>query len=76
VPASSLYSHRTIRKRTLILWGGEDKLVPLAQGKRLAEDINGSNLVVFPGVGHSPHLEAPELVLERILPFLKEVSYQ
>jgi pimeloyl-ACP methyl ester carboxylesterase len=68
-------AHRTIRKRTLILWGGEDKLVPVAQGKRLAEDIHGASLVVFPGVGHSPHLEAPELVLERLLPFLNDVSY-
>jgi pimeloyl-ACP methyl ester carboxylesterase len=50
--------------------------VPLAQGKRLAEDIYGSGLVVFPGVGHSPHLEAPEFVLERLLPFLKEVTHQ
>ena len=69
-------AHRTIRKPTLILWGGEDKLVPPAQGKRLAEDIDGSSLVVFPGVGHSPHLEAPQLVLGRVLPFLKEISYQ
>lgn len=69
-------AHRTIRNRTLILWGGEDKLVPLAQGKRLAEDIDGSSLVVLPDIGHSPHLEAPELVLAHVLPFLKEVSYQ
>jgi pimeloyl-ACP methyl ester carboxylesterase len=68
-------AHRTIHKPTLILWGGADKLVPPAQGKRLAEDIDGSSLVVLPGVGHSPHLEAPELVLELVLPFLKEVSY-
>jgi pimeloyl-ACP methyl ester carboxylesterase len=66
--------HRTIRKPTLILWGGEDKLVPLAQGTRLAGDIQGSTLVVLADVGHSPHLEAPEMVLRLVLPFLKEVS--
>jgi len=63
-------AHRTIQKRTLILWGREDKLVPLAQGTRLAGDIHNSTLVVFPGVGHSPHLEAPGMVLSRLLHFL------
>ena len=67
---------RRIRNRTLILWGEEDKLVPVAQGKRLAKDIPGSSFVMFPGVGHSPHLEAPQLVLERVLPFLKQTAFQ
>ncbi len=67
-------AHRTIQKPTLILWGQEDKLVPLAQGRRLAKDIDGSTLVIFPGVGHSPHLEAPTMVLGQVIPFLKEVN--
>jgi len=66
--------HRTIQKPTLIVWGGEDKLVPLAQGTRLAGDIHNSTLVVLAGVGHSPHLEAPQMVLHLVLPFLKKVS--
>jgi pimeloyl-ACP methyl ester carboxylesterase len=69
-------AHRTIRKPTLILWGEDDELVPLAQGKQLAKDIAHSSLVVFPGVGHSPHLEAPQLVVDRVLAFLKEVEAQ
>jgi pimeloyl-ACP methyl ester carboxylesterase len=67
-------AHRTIQKRTLILWGREDKLVPLAQGTRLSGDIRSSTLVVLAGVGHSPHLEAPQKVLDQLLPFLKEVA--
>lgn len=65
-------AHRAIRKPTLILWGQADRLVPSAQGQRLAGDIPGSRLVLFPGVGHSPHLEAPGLVLGQVVPFLKE----
>jgi pimeloyl-ACP methyl ester carboxylesterase len=61
---------------TLILWGQQDEVLPSAQGQRLAEDIPGSSLVVFPSVGHSPLLEAPSLVLEQLLPFLKEVNLQ
>jgi pimeloyl-ACP methyl ester carboxylesterase len=67
-------AHRSIRKPTLIVWGGEDKLVPLAQGTRLAGDIYGSTFVVLADVGHSPHLEAPQMVLPLVLPFLKKVS--
>ena len=73
-PAKWEQGHRTIRLPTLIVWGKEDRLVPVAQGERLNNDIQGSRLVVLPGVGHSPHLEAPHSVLERLLPFLKEAE--
>jgi len=65
-------AHQTIRVPTLILWGAEDELLPVAQAQRLADDIDGARLVVFPDIGHSPHLEAPGLVLEHVLPFLEE----
>ena len=64
--------HRAIRQPALILWGRKDRIVPVAQGERLAKDIEGSRLVVLPCVGHSPHLEAPQQVLEHVLPFLEE----
>ena len=67
-------AHRAIRQRTLILWGGEDRLVSPAQGKRLARDIDGSTLIVLSGVGHSPHLEAPQRVLDPMLAFLEDVA--
>jgi pimeloyl-ACP methyl ester carboxylesterase len=66
-------AHRTIQKPTLILWGREDKLVPVAQGTRLSNDISGSSLVVFPETGHSAHLECPQKVLAELLPFLREL---
>jgi pimeloyl-ACP methyl ester carboxylesterase len=67
-------AHRTIRAPTLILWGREDQLVPFAQGQCLVHDIKGSLLVSLPNVGHSPHLESPELVLQFLLPFLAETK--
>jgi pimeloyl-ACP methyl ester carboxylesterase len=30
--------------------------------------------LVLAGVGHSPHLEAPQMVLSLVLPFLKKVT--
>lgn len=62
--------HRTIRAPTLILWGANDALVPVAQGPRLARDIPGAELVVLPDLAHSPQLEDPSAVLDHLLPFL------
>ncbi len=67
-------AHRTIKQPALIVWGGNDELVPPAQGTRLAGDVHNSTLVVLAGVGHSPHLEAPQMVLHSLLPFLKKVT--
>lgn len=49
----------TITQPTLILWGGRDRLIPLASGEGFARDIAGSRLVVFEALGHVPHEEAP-----------------
>lgn len=44
---------------TLILWGGLDRLIPPADAARFQHDIAGSELVVFPRLGHVPHEEDP-----------------
>jgi len=46
-----------IKAPTLVAWGKEDALVPLAAGKALAEDIHGAQLVVFDDCGHVPMVE-------------------
>lgn len=45
---------------TLILWGAEDKLIPLSAGQWFAKAIPGSRLIVYPGIGHIPMEEAPD----------------
>ena len=59
---------------TLIVWGEEDKVIPLKIGKMLADAIPDSKLVVLPEVGHAPHEEAPEKTIPLILGFLKNSS--
>jgi pimeloyl-ACP methyl ester carboxylesterase len=44
---------------TLLLWGEDDELVPVRYGRAAAAAIPGSQLVVLPGVGHIPSIEAP-----------------
>jgi pimeloyl-ACP methyl ester carboxylesterase len=49
-----------IRQPTLLLWGENDREIPLADGERLHQEIPGSRLVVFLNCGHLPHEEYPE----------------
>ena len=51
---------RNITQPTLILWGADDLWIPLDHGRNFARDIAGSQLVVYPGVGHVPMEEIPE----------------
>jgi len=44
---------------TLILWGTEDRLVPLAQARVFEAGITGSRLIVYEHVGHMPMEEVP-----------------
>lgn len=44
---------------TLLLWGEDDELVPVRHGRAAAAAIPGSQLVVLPGVGHIPSIDAP-----------------
>ena len=46
-----------LKTPTLIVWGRDDTLIPLATGKALAEDIAGSQTVVLDDCGHVPQME-------------------
>lgn len=56
---------------TLLLWGREDPVVPLAVGRRLAELLPNATLHVLDGCGHLPQEECPEASLEPVLEFLE-----
>ncbi len=60
---------RTITAPTLIIHGAHDD-IPLECSKRLNELIPGARLVVIPGVGHFPHVEAPDEFARSIAAFL------
>jgi pimeloyl-ACP methyl ester carboxylesterase len=59
---------------TLILWGREDRLVPVRLGRRLANTIPNSELIVLPGVGHVPQFELPEETRRLVLGFLDGIN--
>lgn len=45
---------------TLILWGAEDKLIPVAGADWFAARIKGAQKIVYPGIGHLPMEETPD----------------
>ena len=45
---------------TLVIWGRQDGLLPIASGARYAAQIRGACLVSFDKCGHIPALEKPE----------------
>lgn len=63
---------KTIKTPTLIIWGREDGLTPLADGERFHKDIAGSKLIVFDQCGHAPNLEKAAEFNAALLKFLTE----
>lgn len=60
-----------ITQPTLLVWGAEDRDVPLRNGRRLRELIPGSRLVVFDSCAHLPHEERPREFVRLVAEFCK-----
>lgn len=63
-----------IEARTLIVWGTEDRLVPVRLGRELARRMPDAELVELEGVGHVPQFEVPEETRRLVLDFLDGVT--
>lgn len=61
---------KTIEKPTLILWGEDDKFLPLSLGARIQKDIKGSRMEIIPNCGHFVQEDKPEQATEIIIDFL------
>jgi len=55
---------------TRVIWGRQDRLVPLECGRLYNKAIPGSDLVVIDRCGHVPQIEKPEEFLRVALDFL------
>lgn len=62
----------TISIPTLVVWGAEDRLVPLDDGRDFAQKIPGALLIVIPRSGHAPAVEHPDEFLAAALPFIDQ----
>jgi pimeloyl-ACP methyl ester carboxylesterase len=54
----------------LLIWGEEDRIIPVAHGYAAHAALPGSRLEVLHGVGHFPHVEAPAAVVDILDDFI------
>jgi len=59
-----------INKPTLIIWGKDDRLIPVAAGHKMNSLINNSTLLIFDKCGHLPQEEIPDRVVGAIEDFV------
>ena len=58
------------RRGLLLLWGAQDKVVPVEHGERFDREIADSELIVYPDAGHVAQLEKPRESAEDARAFL------
>ena len=56
---------------TLIIWGAEDHIIPVAHAHAAHAAIPGSWLEIIDGVGHYVHCEAPDRFVEALTEFIE-----
>ncbi len=61
-----------INHPTLIVWGEDDKIIPLRSGEKLHQEILNSRLVVLKDCGHVPQEERPEQFVEIVTDFCRD----
>lgn len=67
---STIARYRELAIPTLLMWGRQDRIVPLASGKRLLEDLPMAQLQVLEECGHVPHEERPQASFQILRDFL------
>ena len=70
VPGEHAERISTLKLPTLILWGGQDRLIPPDTGQQFKQQIAGSQLVVFDDLGHVPQEEDPVRTVVPVKAFL------
>ena len=58
----------------MIVWGDKDGVIPVEHGIRAHEAIENSRLELLEGVGHFPHVEAPEQFTASLLDFMSSTT--
>ncbi|WP_372914871.1 alpha/beta fold hydrolase [Sandarakinorhabdus sp.] len=59
---------------TLILWGREDKLIPVSVAAWFSQKIPGARVTILDGIGHIPMEEAPDRSLVPVLELLARTT--
>jgi pimeloyl-ACP methyl ester carboxylesterase len=58
----------------LLIWGDNDRIIPVAHAYAAHDAVPGSRLEVLEGVGHFPHVEAPMAVADILETFIASTT--
>jgi pimeloyl-ACP methyl ester carboxylesterase len=61
-----------IAAKTLVIWGSDDDLLPLAAGEIYSQNIPHARLVIIAGGNHTPMQWQPQAFLSEVKSFMKE----
>ena len=62
--------HLTAGLPVVLIWGDDDRIIPVSHAYAAHDALTGSRLEVLEGIGHFPHVEAPMAVAEIIENFI------
>jgi pimeloyl-ACP methyl ester carboxylesterase len=63
-----------VRAPTLLIYGEDDSVTPLSDGREIASLLPGAEMVVLSGVGHIPQIENPVAFNGALVRFLTSLS--
>jgi 2-hydroxymuconate-semialdehyde hydrolase len=69
IPAEQL---RQITHRTLIIWGEEERFLPVSQGKAAKRVMPSAQLQIIPKAGHIAFFDQPEAFCDLVIRFLRK----
>ena len=65
----------TITAPTLVLWGRDDKVIPVTSAAWFSQRLPNARVTILDGVGHIPMEEAPDRALAPVLTLLEQVAH-
>ncbi|OBK43158.1 alpha/beta fold hydrolase [Mycobacterium sp. 1081908.1] len=58
----------------VLIWGDQDRIIPVAHAYAAHDALEGSRLEVLEGIGHFPHVEAPSAVADILEDFIASTT--
>ena len=63
---------KDLKSPVLVVWGNDDRIIPVAHARIALENIPGARLELFDNCGHMPMFECPDKFNRLVLDFLAE----
>jgi pimeloyl-ACP methyl ester carboxylesterase len=62
--------HLSAELPTMVIWGDQDHIIPVEHAYAVQQALPSCRLEVLGGVGHFPHVERPDVVVDLISQFI------